>query len=73
MLTRFFNIFNFINFFYVPKTIIIVLFSIERLPIFKFHRRRSYNIIGELIITFLQFLLILKDIRSVEVKYLNEI
>jgi hypothetical protein len=73
MLTRFFNIFNFINFFYVLKTIIIVLFSIERLPIFKFNRRRSYNIIGELIITFLQFLLILKDIRSVEVKYLNEI
>jgi hypothetical protein len=61
------------NFFYVHKTIIIFLFSIERLPIFKFPRRRSYNIIGELIITFLQFILILKDIRSVEVKYLNEI
>jgi hypothetical protein len=51
---------------------IIISFFIGHLPIFKSPTRPD-NIIGELIITFLQFILILKDIRSVEVKYLNEI
>jgi hypothetical protein len=70
-MTRFLNILNFINLLYISKNIIISFF-IGHLPIFK-STRRSDNIIGELIITFLQFILILKDIRSVEVKYLNEI
>jgi hypothetical protein len=64
---------NFLNFLYVSKNIVIVLFCIVHLPIIKFYRKRSYNIIGDLIITFLQFILILKDIRSLEVEYLNEI
>ena len=64
---------NFLNFLYVSKNIVIVLFCIVHLLIIKFYRKRSYDIIGDLIITFLQFILILKDIRSVEVEYLNEI
>lgn len=70
-MTRFFNILNFINLLSIPKNII-TSFFIGHLPIFKSSSRPD-NIIGELIITFLQFILILKDIRSVEVKYLNEI
>jgi hypothetical protein len=72
-MTIFFNIFNILNFLYVHKNIVIVLFCLAHLLIIKCQRKRSYDIIGDLIITFLQFILILKDIRSVEVKYLNEI
>ncbi len=73
MLTRFFIISNFIHLFSIHNNILIVSFSNQRLLIFQSSRRRIDNIIGELIITFLQFILILKDIRSVEVKHLNEI
>jgi len=73
MLTRFFIIFNFIHLFSIDNNILIVSYSNQRLLIFQSSRRRIDNIIGELIITFLQFILILKDIRSVEVKHLNEI
>jgi len=73
MLTRFFIIFNFIHLLSIHNNILIVSFFNQRLLIFQSSRRRIDNIIGELIITFLQFILILKDIRSVEVKHLNEI
>lgn len=68
MLTRFFIISNFIHLFSIHNNILIVSFSNQRLLIFQSSRRRMDNIIGELIITFLQFIFILKDIRSVEVK-----